>query len=92
MGKGTGNLFADGVLLLEIFHGSVDLVDGQTAVNRLHGLGSVAEGVKGLLVDVCSLYTGDLALEVHDLRRRLFQRRFELLLLSQGILGGCAAG
>ena len=92
MGKGTGNLFADGVLLFQILHGSVDLVDSETAVNRLHGLGSVAEGVEGLLVDVCSLYTGNLALEVHDLRRRLFQRCLELLLLSQGILGGCAAG
>lgn len=92
LGEGAGDFLADRVLLLEIFHGSIDLVDCQATVNGLHGLGGVAQGVESLLVDVCRLYTGNLALKVHDLSRRLFQGGLELLLLSQSVLGGCERG
>lgn len=69
-------------------HCCIDLVYRQTAVNRLHGLGSVGESLESLLVDVCRFYTGNLAFEVHDLRRRLLQCRLELLLLPEG--GSCS--
>lgn len=57
-------------------------------MNRLHGLGSVGEGLKSLLVDVGRFYAGNLAFEVHDLRRCLLQCRLELLFLPER--GSCS--
>ncbi len=61
-------------------HGLVDLVDGQAAVDLLHGRAGVLHRVQRLLVDVGRLDRGYLALDRHHLRARLVQLVLELLL------------
>lgn len=64
-------------------HGSIDLVYCQTAMNSLHSLGGIAEGIERLLVDICCFDAGNLTLEIHDLCRCLFEGGLQLLLLPQ---------
>jgi hypothetical protein len=68
-------------------HGLVDLVDGQAAVDFLHGLAGVLHGLKRLLVDVGRLDVVNFALERHYLALRLLQGVLVLLLTPQGSFG-----
>ena len=68
-------------------HGLVDLVDGQAAVDFLHGLAGILHGLESLLVYVGRLYVVNLALQRHYLTLGLLQRVLVLLLAPQGSLG-----
>lgn len=83
------NLLADGVLLAQILHRLIDLVDGQAAVDLLYRVAGVLHGVERLLVDVCRLDAADLALDRHHLRRRLLELVLEGLFAAQGGFGDC---
>jgi hypothetical protein len=48
-------------------HCGVDLVDGQIAMNILHGLASRLHGVQGLLVDVGRFDAVDLCFDLGNL-------------------------
>jgi hypothetical protein len=68
-------------------HGLVDLVDGQAAMDFLHGLAGVLHSLEGLLVYVCRLYVVNLPLQRHYLTLGLLQRVLVLFLAPQGSLG-----
>jgi hypothetical protein len=60
--------------------GVVDLVDCKTSVYLLHGVAGILHRVQRLLVDICGFDAVDFALEGHDLRARLLEGMFKLLL------------
>lgn len=61
-------------------HDIVDLVDCEASVDLLHRRACILHRVERFLVDIRRLNTVYLALERHDLRRRLLKRVLELLL------------
>ena len=68
------------MLLSQVLHGLVHLVDRQAAVNLLHGLLCVLHSVQSLLVDVRRLDRGDFALDGQHLRLGLLELVFVVLL------------
>jgi hypothetical protein len=83
------NLLADRVLLAQILHRLVDLVDREAAVDVLDGFAGVLHGVQGLLVDVGGFDAADLALDGHHLRRGLLELVLEGLFAAEGGFGDC---
>ena len=89
LGKSFRNLLANRVLLAQVLHRLVDLVDREAAVDVLDGFAGVAHGVQGLLVDVGALDAADLALDGHHLRRGLLELVLEGLFSAEGGFGDC---
>ena len=89
LGKSLRNLLADRVLLAQVLHRLVDLVDREAAVDVLDGFAGVAHGVESFLVDVGALDAADLALDGHHLRRGLLELVLEGLFSAEGGFGDC---
>jgi hypothetical protein len=83
------DLLADRVLLAQVLHRLVDLVDREAAVDVLDGFAGILHGVERLLVDVGGLDAADLALDGHHLRRGLLELVLEGLFAAEGGFGDC---